>query len=115
MKILAVSDIESRYYYEYYSPGKLDGFDLILGLQEICREIIWNFWRPSPTVRFYTFMEITMIPWIKIPRAAAFVSKIGPMSTRGSVFWAWAAPTVTEREIICLQSSRCAAGSGVCS
>lgn len=114
MKILAVSDIESRYYYEYYSPGKLDGFDLILACGDLSR-IIWNFWRPSPTVRSYTFMEITMIPWRKIPRAAAFVSKIGSMSTRGSVFWAWAAPTVTEREIICLQSSRCAAGSGACS
>lgn len=40
MKILAVSDIESRYYYEYYSPGKLDGFDLILACGDLSRNYL---------------------------------------------------------------------------
>ena len=35
MKILAVSDDESKYYYEYYSPGKLDDFDLILACGDL--------------------------------------------------------------------------------
>ena len=35
MKILAVSDVESRSYYDYYSPGKLDGFDLILSCGDV--------------------------------------------------------------------------------
>ena len=35
MKILAVSDDESKYYYEYYSPGKLDEFDLILACGDL--------------------------------------------------------------------------------
>jgi len=30
MRLLAVGDIPSAYYYEYYTPGKLDKFDIIL-------------------------------------------------------------------------------------
>ena len=30
MKILAVSDVEAKYYYDYYVPGKLREFDLII-------------------------------------------------------------------------------------
>lgn len=40
MKILAVSDVESKYYYEYYSPGKLDGFDLILACGDLSRNYL---------------------------------------------------------------------------
>ena len=40
MKILAVADVESRYYYEYYTPGKLDEFDLILGCGDLRREYL---------------------------------------------------------------------------
>ena len=35
MKILAVADDESRKYYEYYSPGALDEFDLILACGDL--------------------------------------------------------------------------------
>ncbi len=35
MKILAVSDIESKYYYEYYTPGKLKDFDLIISCGDL--------------------------------------------------------------------------------
>lgn len=40
MKILAVSDIEAKYYYDYYTPGKLDGFDLILSCGDLHREYL---------------------------------------------------------------------------
>ena len=30
MKVLVVSDEESRYYYECYQPGRLDDIDLII-------------------------------------------------------------------------------------
>lgn len=40
MKILAVADVESRYYYEYFTPGKLDEFDLILGCGDLRREYL---------------------------------------------------------------------------
>ncbi len=40
MRILAVSDEESDYYYEYYSPGKLDEFDLILACGDLHREYL---------------------------------------------------------------------------
>ena len=30
MKILAIADVESKYFYEYYSPGKLKEFGLII-------------------------------------------------------------------------------------
>ena len=35
MKILAVADDESKNYYEYYSPGKLDDFDLIIACGDL--------------------------------------------------------------------------------
>lgn len=35
MKILAVSDVVSKYYYDYYTPGKLDGIDLILSCGDL--------------------------------------------------------------------------------
>ena len=35
MKILAVSDVESKYFYDYYSPGKLKDFDLILACGDL--------------------------------------------------------------------------------
>lgn len=40
MKILAVSDMESKYYYDYYTPGKFDEFDLILACGDLHREYL---------------------------------------------------------------------------
>jgi Icc-related predicted phosphoesterase len=37
MRILAIADIESQYYYDYYTPGKLDEFDLILACGDMSR------------------------------------------------------------------------------
>ena len=37
MRILAVSDEESGYYYDYYKPGNLDGIDLILSAGDLHR------------------------------------------------------------------------------
>ena len=35
MKILAVADEESKYYYDFYRPGCLDEFDLILACGDL--------------------------------------------------------------------------------
>lgn len=35
MKILAISDEEARYYYDCYTPGRLDEFDLILACGDL--------------------------------------------------------------------------------
>jgi predicted phosphodiesterase len=40
MNILAVSDIESKYYYDYYTPGKLDDFGLILGCGDLSADYL---------------------------------------------------------------------------
>ncbi len=40
MKILAVSDVPSDRYYEYYKPGKLDEFDLILSCGDLRPEYL---------------------------------------------------------------------------
>ncbi len=37
MRILAVADEEARYYYDYYAPGKLDEFDLIIACGDLHR------------------------------------------------------------------------------
>ena len=40
MRILAVSDVEAQYLYDHYTPGKLDGFDLILSCGDLSREYL---------------------------------------------------------------------------
>lgn len=40
MRILAVSDMESEYFYDFYSPGKLDGIDLIIGCGDVSEEYL---------------------------------------------------------------------------
>lgn len=35
MKILAVADEESKFLYDYYTPGKLDGYDLIIACGDL--------------------------------------------------------------------------------
>ena len=40
MKILAVADAEAKYYYDYYQPGKLKEFDLILACGDLHREYL---------------------------------------------------------------------------
>ena len=40
MRILAVADIESKSLYDYYSPGKLSGFDLIIGCGDLSEDYL---------------------------------------------------------------------------
>lgn len=40
MKILAVSDVNAKRYYDYYAPGSLDGIDLILACGDLHREYL---------------------------------------------------------------------------
>lgn len=40
MRILTVADVESRYYYDHYAPGKLSEFDLILACGDLSREYL---------------------------------------------------------------------------
>ena len=40
MRILAVADEESKYFYDHYSPGKLDEFDLILACGDLRKEYL---------------------------------------------------------------------------
>lgn len=37
VKILAVSDVPAKYYYDFYTPGRLDAFDLILACGDLPR------------------------------------------------------------------------------
>ena len=40
MRLLAVGDVPSPYYYEYYTPGKLDPFDLILACGDLSQNYL---------------------------------------------------------------------------
>ena len=40
MKILALSDVESKFYYDYYTPGKLDEFGLILACGDLRKDYL---------------------------------------------------------------------------
>ena len=40
LKILAVADHEAKYFYDYYTPGRLSEFDLILSCGDLRREYL---------------------------------------------------------------------------
>lgn len=40
MRILAVSDVESKYLYDYYTPGKLDNIDIIIACGDLHAEYL---------------------------------------------------------------------------
>lgn len=40
MKILAVSDVESRYFYDHYKPGMLDSYDLIISCGDLSADYL---------------------------------------------------------------------------
>ncbi|WP_297211585.1 metallophosphoesterase family protein [uncultured Flavonifractor sp.] len=40
MKILAVADVTAKYYFDFYTPGKLDDIDLILSCGDLHREYL---------------------------------------------------------------------------
>ena len=40
MRILALADVESRYYYDHYVPGRFDDIDLILACGDLSREYL---------------------------------------------------------------------------
>ena len=40
MRILDISDITAKYYFDYYTPGKLDSFDLILACGDLHQEYL---------------------------------------------------------------------------
>lgn len=40
MKILLVADVESKYLYDYYKPGKLKGYDLIISCGDLNAEYL---------------------------------------------------------------------------
>ena len=42
MRILAIADQESKYFYDYYTPGKLDEFDLILSCGDLPKKYLEN-------------------------------------------------------------------------
>ncbi|MBQ9031819.1 MAG: metallophosphoesterase family protein [Parasporobacterium sp.] len=40
MNILVLADLESKRFYDYYTPGRLDGFDLIISCGDLSREYL---------------------------------------------------------------------------
>lgn len=40
MKILAVSDVEAKYLYDYYKPGRLEGYDVIIACGDLIPEYL---------------------------------------------------------------------------
>ncbi len=40
MRILAVADVESKYFYDFYQPGRLKEFDLIVACGDLSREYL---------------------------------------------------------------------------
>lgn len=40
MRILAIADVESKYYYDHYATGRFDGVDLILACGDLSRQYL---------------------------------------------------------------------------
>ena len=66
MKILAVSDVTAKYYFDFFAPGKLDGFDLILACGDLSREY----------PKYFIYGHIHQSYGINIPQRTTYESTI---------------------------------------
>lgn len=88
MKILAISDIESPYFWDYYEKKSWQTSTLSC-LREIFVQSIFPSWSPCPTLRFCTYTA-TMIHNTNISRRKAVsVWMTNYMFTKAYVFWGW--------------------------
>ena len=81
MKILVIADVEAKYYYDYYIPGKLDEFELILACGDLKKDI-WNLLLPWHIVQSCMCVEIMMIVCLWIRREDVSVLKIRFMNIK---------------------------------
>ena len=91
MKILAISDIESPYFWDYYERKKLADIDLILSAGDLRAEYL-SFLELCPVLRCCTYTAIMTRSTNAGLRKAASVWTTGSMSTRASGSWGLAAP-----------------------
>ena len=99
MKILAISDEESKYLWEYFDKSKLEGIDLIISCGDL-----------DP---YYLSFLVTMttVPVLYVHgNHAVLVLTIKFMCTMESVFWGLAGLCVTVKVRTSLPNGRCGSG-----
>ena len=96
MKILAVSDEESKYLWDHYDESKLAGVDLILSCGDLSAEYLSFLVTLSHAPVLYVRGTTTATNPIRL--MAVSVSKIRFIPIWGCAFWAWAAPCATITE-----------------
>lgn len=105
MKILALSDEKVKYFYDYYQPGRLKEYDLILACGDL----------PKNYLEFIVTMANCPVLYVHgnhddrlltVHRKAVPVLMESCLSIKESVFLAWAVPIDTTMESICIQKRR---------
>ena len=76
MKILFISDEESKYYWDYYSPDKLEDIDLIISCGDLAPQYL-SFLVHYLTFQFFTYMVImTNVIFQRLQRDACVLMTI---------------------------------------
>ena len=107
MKILAISDCESRALWDFYTPGKLEGLDLILSCGDL---------DPRYLSFLATFASCPILyvhgnhDGKNLHPPAACVWRTACTSIRGYASWGWAAPCGTAGGPTNILSVRCVCG-----
>lgn len=104
MKILTISDTESKYYYEYYAPGKLDEFDLIIACGDLKRSYLEFLVTMARCPLIYVHGNHDAAFDLEPSELAVSASMIGFISMMGFGSLALAAPIATGRANICTPS-----------
>ena len=105
MKILVVSDCESRYLWDYFTPDKLDGVDLILSCGDVKPQYL-SFLATFATARCCMSTATTTTATARTRLLGASVWTGSCTSIRGCAFWAWGAPCGISRETTSTPSGR---------
>ena len=101
MRVLAVADKESAYYYDYYTPGKLSEFDLILACGDLRREYL----------EFLATLARCPVVYVRGNHNDSFLDSppegcICAEDPAACGFWGWAAPTAIRTAAICTPRGR---------
>ena len=105
VKILAISDVESKYLWDYFEKSKLEGSILSYHVG-ILIPAIFLFWRHLHQRLFYMSMETMTINMKGFHRKAASALTIKYMCMKEYASWDLAVPCDINRENINIQSGK---------
>ncbi len=94
MKMLCIADEECKALWDYFTPDKLEGVDLIIACGDLNRQYLEYLATMAPC-RFCTYTATMMKAMTTARRRVSSAWMTTCMSTTGCALWGWAAAAAT--------------------